>query len=232
MKIEKMKIGKTPALLWGEASKKLYLYIHGQDGNKEEAEAFSQIVCKDGWQVLSLDLPEHGERHNETNAFYPWCVVPELEQVMNYANLNWDETALFANSIGAYFSLLSFAEAPLKQCLFVSPVLDMKQLINDMMMWADVTEERLKNEKNIPTTFGQTLMWDYYAYAKEHPILNWEIPTHILYGENDNLTSVDTVNRFVQKFNCHLTVMENGEHWFHTPNQLTFLYNWVEKATK
>lgn len=34
-----------PAILWGSRSDKLYLYIHGQAGCKEEAEAFAHIAC-------------------------------------------------------------------------------------------------------------------------------------------------------------------------------------------
>ena len=30
--------------------------------------------------------------------------------------------------------------------------------------------------------------------------------------------------------NTHLTVMENGEHWFHTDEQLAFLDVWMKKA--
>lgn len=47
----------------------------------------------------------------------------------------------------------------------------------------------------------------------------------ILIG-SDNLTQRDTVERFTEKFHCKLTVMDNGEHWFHTQEQLNFPHNW------
>lgn len=28
-----------------------------------------------------------------------------------------------------------------------------------------------------------------------------------------------------------LTVMENGEHWFHTEEQMRFLDNWIQRRT-
>ena len=62
----------------------------------------------------------------------------------------------------------------------------MERLIADMMIWANVTEDELKEKKEIQTTFGETLSWDYLCYARENPII-WEIPTHILYGEKDIL---------------------------------------------
>ena len=55
----------------------------------------------------------------------------------------------------------------------------MLSLFADMMIWANVTEDELKEKKEIQTTFGETLSWDYLCYARENPII-WEIPTHIL----------------------------------------------------
>lgn len=45
----------------------------------------------------------------------------------------------------------------------------------------------------------------------------------MLYGSKDNLTEHDVVDKFVKRFNCNLTVMENGEHWFYTGEQLAVL---------
>ena len=46
-----------PAVIWGVPSSKVYLYVHGQGGNKEEAADFAEIVCRYGFQTLSIDLP-------------------------------------------------------------------------------------------------------------------------------------------------------------------------------
>lgn len=227
-----IQIHSTPAIIWGTSSKRLYLYIHGQGGCKEEAEAFANIACRNGWQVLSIDLPEHGDRKSESNSFDPWHIIPELSAVMEYAKCRWGYISLLANSIGAWFSMLSFKDERLRNCLFISPVLDMKQLISSVMKRANISEARLKQELVIPTSFGQTLSWKYWEYASNHPIMKWEVSTKILYGENDNMIERDIVNRFVHKFNCDLTVMENGEHWFHTEQQIDVLCRWVEKSLK
>lgn len=58
-------------------------------------------------------------------------------------------------------------------------------------------------------------------YVRENPI-SWNVPTEILYAGNDNLTSRQTVDRFINNHNSNLTIMENGEHWFHTDEQLAF----------
>lgn len=221
------KICDIPAILWGSASSKVYLYLHGKGGNKEEAALFSSVVCPLGWQVLSIDLPEHGERRRESNSFDPWHCVKELSLVLAYVKSQWKQVALYANSIGAWFSLLSFAKEQFENCLFVSPILDMKALIETMMRWANVSEERLEKEKRIPTQFGETLSWDYWTYVLRHPITAWPSSTKILYAGRDHLVSRDIVEQFVRRFHCDLCVMETGEHWFHTEEQLDFLRQWL-----
>lgn len=219
-----------PCVLWGEPSDHAYLYVHGQGGCKEEAARFAAIAARHGWQVLSLDLPGHGARTAETDCFDPWHAAPELSSVMRYMSTRFDRVALYASSIGAYFSMLALADQPLERCLFVSPVLDMQRLIANMMTWAGVTEERLEREQRIPTDFGQTLSWQYYQYAAAHSITRWSSPTHILYAGRDGLTERSVVDRFVSQFHAQLTVMEDGEHWFHTPEQLRVLDGWAESA--
>ncbi len=67
--------------------------------------------------------------------------------------------SLYACSLGAYFSLVAWRDVIFRKCLFLSPVLDMERLIRNMMRWTGVTEERLREEKEIPTSFGETLSW-------------------------------------------------------------------------
>lgn len=229
MEQKQIKIGKIPAILWGEPAEKLYIFVHGLHGCKEEAEMFSKIVGRREWQVLSIDLPGHGERQDEIDAFTPWNVIPELRSALDYAKSGWDTIAVFANSIGAWFSLLAFAGESLERCLFVSPILDMNRMIQDMMKGAGVTEARLEREQIIPTRTGQAMSWEYLTYVRNHPIATWKNPTWILYADNDALTSFSVVDDFSRRFCCHLTIMENGEHWFHTPQQLEVLYSWIQK---
>ncbi|MFJ5477269.1 alpha/beta hydrolase [Enterococcus faecium] len=174
-----IQIHSIPAIIWGTSSKRLYLYIHGQGGCKEEAEAeaFANIACRNGWQVLSIDLPEHGDRKSESNSFDPWHIVPELNTIMKFAKGHWEQISLFANSIGAWFSMLSFKDERLRNCLFVSPVLDMKKLISNMMKWANVSEARLKKSlllllplcKHFLGSIGNTLQITLLQNGKYRP---------------------------------------------------------------
>lgn len=229
MKEERFTIQNIPSILYGDSSENLFLYIHGKMGCKEEAARFAEIVCAKGYQALSIDLPGHGERTGEMERFVPWEIVPELQAVYGFARQRWKKISLYANSIGAYFSLLAFREVKLEKSLFVLSVLDMEKLIRDMMGWAGVTREQLQQAGEIPTAFGETLSWKYLTYAVEHQITKWDCPTAILYAGQDHLTTWETARDFAQRFGCTVTVMENGEHWFHTEEQLAVLDAWLRR---
>lgn len=229
MKTERFEIDTIPAVLYGKPAEQGYLFLHGQMGCKEEAEAFARVVCPKGYQVLSMDLPAHGERQNRGEELLPWTAVPDIQAALDWAKHRWKTVSLRANSIGAYFAMLAF-EAP-SRALLVSPVLDMERLILTMMGWAGATEEQLHREGEIPASFGQTLSWKYLCWVREHPVCHWGCPIRILYGSRDNMTSPQTMDEFVRHHDAKLTVMEGGEHWFHTPEQLAVLRKWEETET-
>ena len=226
---QKFAIDTIPAIVLGETSDKVYLFVHGKKSRKEEAEHFAHIEVRKGYQVLSFDLPEHGDRLDSN---YPCTVqngIHDLCLVEDYAKDRWKHMSLFACSLGAYFSLVAYQEISFERCLFLSPILDMEHLIQDMMTWFNVSEELLKEKEEIQTPMGETLSWSYYTYVREHPIIKWENPTYILYGTTDNLTERQIVDRFVTKFHCNLEVLENGEHYFHTTEQIGVLNRWLDR---
>ena len=109
----------------------------------------------------------------------------------------------------------------LRKAYFISPIVDMEKLITDMIQWANITEAELKHKGTIHTAFGEDLSWEYLSYVRNHPI-DWMVPTKILYGSRDNLTSLETISDFAEKHSATLTVMEGGEHWFHAEAQMRF----------
>lgn len=226
MKIQRFYIDTIPAILYGEPADQGYLFLHGQMGHKEEAEPFAQIICPKGFQVLSIDLPDHGERRDLGEELAPWTAVPDIRAALDWTGQYWSTTAIRANSIGSYFAMLA-SQTP-SRALLVSPILDMEALILTMMGWAGVTEEHLQKQGEIVTPFGQTLSWHYLSWVREHPIPDWTCPTYILYGSKDNMTSRQTVEAYTRQHHVKLTVVENGEHWFHTPEQLAILRTWEE----
>ena len=232
MNKEIFKINNIPAILWGEKSTKLIIAVHGNMSNKADVpiEMLANMATNRGYQVLSFDLPKHGDRKDEDTLCKVVPCVNDLTEVIKYAKSRWKNISLFANSIGAYFSLLAYKNEDLQHAWFLSPVVDMNRLISNMMMLFNVSEEKLEQEKEVPTPIGQNLYWDYYCYVKENPIEKWDVPTQILYGEKDDTCEFDTIKNFTERFNCDLKIVPDGEHYFHTEEQLKALEDWFDKT--
>lgn len=197
--------------------KRIILYIHGKGGSYLEAEQYKKNCL--GFDIIGIDYHD----------YFPWIVQNQIQTVYDQAREKYDGIYLIANSIGAYFAMHTLQDCDIAKALFISPVLDMERLILDMMSGANVSEKDLREKGEIPTDYGETLSWKYLCFVRENPI-TWNVPTEILYAGNDNLVSRQTVNEFISNHNAHLTVMENGEHWFHTDEQLAFLDTWMKKA--
>ena len=233
MKIEKIKIDDIPSIVWGEKSSKVFIAIHGNMSNKEDEviKILAKEVVSKGYQLLSFDLPEHGERKEDTKHL---CkvqnCVDDLKQVIKYAKSNYNEVNIWACSMGAYFSLLAYKNENIEQCIFLSPVVNMNVIIDNMMLWSNTTENDLREKQEIKTDFGQTLYWDYYLYVKENPITNWNKKTYILYGNKDNMQDENIIKNFSENFSCKLSILEDGEHYFHTEKQLDYYKNWLSKT--
>ena len=105
MKRQTVTLAGVPAVLYGERSRRAYLYLHGKNGCKEEAERFAATACEAGWQVLAIDLPEHGARKNSPERLLPWVVVPELQAVYARMKPVWAHIRLYGVSIGAWLAM-------------------------------------------------------------------------------------------------------------------------------
>ena len=190
------------------------LYVHGKGGSPEEAIHYCPLFS--GQQVIGLDYAAQSPREAQE----------EFPALFDAACRDCQSVEIIANSIGTYFAMSALTNKRIKKAYFISPIVDMEKLISDMMAWAHVTEKELRAKKEIPTDFGETLSWEYLCYVREHPII-WTVPTHILYGERDCLTSYETISAFAEKIHAALTVMPGGEHWFHTEEQVKFLDSWI-----
>lgn len=230
MKKNIIKINNIPAIVWGDTNDKLYIAVHGNLSHKEDTVIgiLAHEATAKGYQVLSFDLPEHGERKDGTTPCKVQNCVHDLVEIFSYAKTRWKDLNLFACSMGAYFSLLAYHEIGFKKALFLSPVVDMGRIIRNMMMWFQVTPERLEKEGTIDTPIGQKLYWDYFCYVLDHPVNSWKVDTSILYGAKDNLVEFDTISNFTEKFHCKLEIMESGEHYFHTDEHLQRFRMWLQ----
>ena len=195
--------------------KNVVIYIHGKDGIAEEAEHYKKIFNEA--DIIGFEYTSE----------YPWDFQKEFSNFIDNIYTKYKKISIIANSIGAYFTMLSLTNKNIEKAFFISPIVDMEKLITDMMFLENITEEELYKKKEIKSSFGETLSWDYLTFVRKNPI-EWNVPTYILYGEKDNLTSYETILNFTNKTKANLTIMKGGEHWFHTDEQMEFLDNWIK----
>ena len=197
--------------------KNAVIYVHGKGGNAEEANYYKQFF-DDNFEIIGFDY----------KSLNPWDAKIEFINYFNTIISKYNKIYLIANSIGAYFSLISLTDMPIEKAMLISPIIDMESIILNMMKCENITEYKLMSEKEIETSFGESLSWEYLSYVRKNTI-HWDIPTNILFADNDNMTSVDTMTNFANKINADLTTMKDGEHWFHTDEQMNFLANWFKE---
>ena len=192
------------------------IYIHGKGGSAAESEHYKSLFpdC----EVIGLDY----------QTFTPWETGKEIHIAVEELKSKYENVILIANSIGAFFSMNAGIDDMIQKAYFISPIVDMEKLITNMMQWANVTEQELESEGVIHTDFGEDLSWEYLSYIRSY-LVTWHAPTEILYSSNDLMTSLETISDFANKHQATLTVMEGGEHWFHTEDQMLFLDRWIKK---
>ena len=174
--------------------KNIVVYVYGKGGNANEAEHYKSLFP--GSEVIGFDYKSQT----------PWEAKEEFTDFFAKQRRHCDSLTLVANSIGAFFSLFSLNDSLVDKAYLISPVADMEKLICSMMQWANVTEQELSEKSEIETDFGETLSWNYLCYVRANPIV-WRSPTRILYGEKDNLTSMETISDFANQSGAELTVM-------------------------
>ena len=193
---------------------KCVLYVHGMGGSPSEAENFRKD-CP-GFEVVGV----------EYDGSFPAKARDGIRSAYDTVRAEYDSVPVIANSIGAYFTMLALHGRDVAKALFISPILDMERVILDMMRRAGVSEDELRRKGEIVTASGEILSWEYLCFVRENPV-TWSVPTEILYAGHDSITSRETVNEFVSRHDARLTVLEDGEHWFHTEEQVAFLDGWI-----
>ena len=199
--------------------KEAILFLYGLGGSAEEAEHYRPLFP--GCDVIGLDY--HG--------IAPWDAGEEIRNAVLKLCGTYKSVSLIGYSLGAFLAMCAGVDTLLKRAYFISPVVDMEELILMLMAQDGVTEEALKEEGTIPGSFGLVHSWDYLCCVREHPV-EWNVPTAILYAEHDDLTPYETIAAFAEAHDASLTVMPNGEHWFHTGEQMAFLDEWFLKERR
>ncbi len=198
--------------------KKAILYLHGKGGSADEAEYYKPFFPDA--DVIGVDY--RGDN--------PWNAREDILSAYRWFAKKYDSISIVANSIGAYFAMNALSDVGIEHAYFISPVVDMERLILDLMHWSNISESELADRKIIQLeTWGEPLSWEYLTYVREHPII-WKTPTDILYGEKDILIPFETISKFVKNTGAVVTVMKNGEHWFHTDAQVKFHDMWLTQC--
>lgn len=191
------------------------IYIHGLYGNSGEADFYSFYNNK--YDVIGLDYKDGN----------PWEVKDTIIQEFSEISKRYKNVYVIANSIGAFYTYMYLSTFKIKSAFFISPLVNMKQLIEKMMKQYNISMEALETKKFISLDNGQTLSYEFYESLKKKD--DWNVKTHILYGEKDKLVDQKSIFNFVSNHNTSLSVMKNGEHYFHTPGQLKCIKKWINE---
>ena len=195
--------------------KRTAVYIHGLGGTAAEGESYRKFFSANE-ELIGFDY----------RARSPEAAVEEFPRF--FQTLGRRELVLIANSIGAYYALLSLAAVPLRKALLIAPIVDMEGLIRRRLAAGGWDEEALRRAGRIEVAAGEALSWDYLCWVRQHPI-RWRQPTAILAGDRDELSPPATLGAFAAATGARLTLMPAGEHWFHTAAQRRFRDDWLRR---
>jgi hypothetical protein len=117
---------------------------------------------------------------------------------------------------------------PIKQAYFISPMVNLEKLICNMMIGWESPKMNFTKRKLCRRISARRFRGNTCATCVKIPS-SGASPRRFLYGSNDNLTSLETMREFAQKIGAPLTVMDGGEHWFHTAEQMAFLDKWIRE---
>ena len=123
--------------------KKVIVYVHGKGGSAQEANYYRKFF-DDDFDIIGFDYK------SET----PWDAKVEFSNYFDLIIPEYNKTLLIANSIGAYFLLISLADKKIEKAMLISPIVDMERLILDMMIGENVSDEELSIKKEIETSLG------------------------------------------------------------------------------
>ncbi len=176
----------------------VYLYLHGKNGCKEEAERFAATACEAGWQVLAIDLPEHGARKNSHERLLPWVAVPEIEAVYARMKPVWAHIRLYGVSIGAWLAMQALqGDAPEQTLLGLSGGgYGSSHREYDAICPCD-RGTAAAGRGDPHGSWGDPLMAVSVLGAEKSP--HWHGRTQVLYGDRDALTSRTMIERFRQE---------------------------------
>lgn len=123
----------SPAKIGGEPGRQLAVLLHGWEGSADSSYVLSasQTLFEQGFEVVRLNLRDHGSTHHLNRDLFHSCRLPEVVgAVLSLANRFPSMPMVLAGfSLGGNFMLRVAADRevrdlPLQRVIAVSPVLD------------------------------------------------------------------------------------------------------------
>ena len=229
--MKKVNITGIPSIIWGDPSNQLIIVIHGSHSQKKYGfiRLSAKILCPKGYQLISFDLPEHGDRIKKLPIHTIEQAISDLNKIMAYAISNYTSVSILACSLGVYYSLLAYQDEVIDRCAFLSPVVDLIELTNDLLDNDKKSVQDVFDNQEIMLSNGVLVKSIDYHYILEHPITKWSHKTFILYGQKDSLIPYTSIQRFKQKFNCDCFISQESEHYFHTNEDMNQIEVWLNQ---
>ncbi len=195
-------------------SRKVYLYVHGKNGCKEEAERFARYRLRS--RLAGAGHRPARARRAEGTARSGCCrgrLVPEIEAVYARMQPVWAHIRLYGVSIGAWLAMQALqgrraGTGPAR----VSPVVDMEALITEHDAGRPCDRGTAAGgQGRSPRSLGETLSWPYLCWVREHPLL-WHAP-HAGAVRRQGCADLPRGDgaASVRQSGAHLTILEGGE---------------------
>lgn len=195
---------------------KVVVYIHGLHSSHNEAEDY-QFLNKQ-YDVIGLEY-EDGD---------PWIIKDDICNKFKKITKGYKSVVVIANSIGAFYTYHYLNSFKIEKAFFISPIASMSQIILNIMMEEGIHLKELEEKKFIKTKSGQTLSSDFYKEVEKED--SWDVPTHILYGSQDDIVYIENIADFLSDHpNTLLTIKKGSGHYFHTEEEKEFIKNWIIK---
>lgn len=89
MKTKQITIENIPAILWGEDSEQIILAVHGNMSSKSDTwiSILAELSNQKRYQVLSFDLPKHGDRKEELTPCKVQNCLLEMKKIMDFVRI-------------------------------------------------------------------------------------------------------------------------------------------------
>lgn len=211
MEVSYFDIGSVPSKLYrAEVPRGTVVAVHGFGGSKESGaiERLAQFVCDKGLNVLTFDLPAHGERTETAAELSVEKCIEDLLAAERYAKELGGELYAFATSFGGMcmlHRLERFSDGYRKVVLRV-PAVDMSE---SLLRVAGMCDKEFSLDKAKSEGFKITLGREYvipYHFYEELQRLNctrssevWNSDRFLtVYVENDELVSRDATEEFLR----------------------------------